>query len=162
MESSLDRSRSGETGSPRRRSPRGAIRLFGTVLAIMAMVAFGSRQLHPSAAASIGAVAYCVTSDGAPAGAGLHTALYTTGDVTLQLYDTGRTDFSGCGVFNYVPAGQSFFVAAWSDDGERAGISTWFRSDAMVVVPPFELNAQTSPHDEWMSVFQAQAYVHAE
>lgn len=137
-----------------------SLRLALTVLAIAAAMIFGARKLHPSAAANIGSVAYCVTSEGAPAVAGLNAALYTVDEGQLALYDSGNTDHNGCGVFNYVPVGQPAYIVTWSDDGLQAGNSSWFRSDAMVVAPVIELHPSTGETSAWMGVFAAQALAH--
>jgi hypothetical protein len=134
-----------------------AVRLVAAVLVFVAIVAFGSRHPAPSAASNVGSVAYCVTSDGAPAASGLHTALYTVGDTQLELYTTGLTGYHGCGVFNYVPVDEVFFVSAWSEDGAQVGNSNWFQADAMTVAPAIALMSQPAPSSDSMGPFQSQA-----
>lgn len=157
MEADLGPPRSNGSGARSLLRGKGALRLFVSVLAIAAILACGVRRPTPSAAADIGAVAYCVTDNGSAA-AGMHTALYTLGEAELDLYATGTTDRGGCGVFNYVPVDQSFFITAWSEDGRRAGNSSWFSSDAMIVAPTVELYSPSAQPSSWMGVYQAQAY----
>src|SRR5215218_10174487 len=112
METNLDLLRTVDAKAPKGTHQVSTLRLFAAVVAIAAMVAFGMRLNHSNAAATVGAVAYCVTTDDSPAGAGLETGLYTFGANQLSRYTAGVTDHNGCGVFNYVPIGQVFFVSA--------------------------------------------------
>ena len=121
METNLDLLRTVNPKAPQGTSSVSTLRLFTVVLAIAALVAFGVRYESSNAAVTVGAVAYCVTSDGSPADAGLQTGLYTFGDNQLNSYASGVTDHNGCGVFNFVPVGQIFFISAWSDDGAQVG-----------------------------------------
>ena len=140
METNLDLLRTVDTKPPKESSQGSTLRLFAAVLAIAAMVAFGMRLNDSHAAATVGSVAYCVTTDGSPASAGLETGLYTFGASQLSRYTAGATDHNGCGVFNYVPIGQIFFISAWSDDGAQIGNSEWFEVDAMTIAPTVQLD----------------------
>lgn len=141
METNLDLLRTIDTGAPAPQRPFRTLHLAIALLIVAAALAFTMRPVHQSSAsANIGAVAYCVTSDGSPAQSGLHTALYTAGTTGLELYDAGSTDHNGCGVFNYVPVDEIFFVTAWSSDGVQVGNSSWFESGAMVVAPTVQLD----------------------
>lgn len=140
METNLDLLRTVDTRSPGGPGRVSTLRLITIVLAIAALVAFGVRHEDSNAAATVGAVAYCVTSDGSAADAGLKTGLYTYTANQLSRYSAGVTDHNGCGVFNFVPIGQIFFVSAWSDDGNQVGNSPWFQADAMTVAPTVQLD----------------------
>jgi hypothetical protein len=140
METNLDLLRTVETKTPKGSNQVSTLRLFAAVLAIAALVAFGMRHENSNAAATVGSVAYCVTTDGSAADAGLQTGLYTFGANQLSRYSAGETDHNGCGVFNFVPVGQLFFVSAWSDDGTQIGNSSWFESDAMTIAPTVQLD----------------------
>lgn len=140
METNLDLLRTVDTKPPKAPSQGSTLRLFAVALAIVAMAAFGMRLNDSNAAATVGAVAYCVTTDDSPASAGLQTGLYTFGSSQLNRYAAGATDHNGCGVFNYVPIGQIFFISAWSDDGTQVGNSQWFEVDAMTVAPTVQLD----------------------
>lgn len=145
METNLDLLRTVDTEPRNGTGQVSTIRLFAVVLAIAALVAFGMRIGGSNAAATntvatVGAVAYCVTMDGSPASAGLETGLYTFGASQLSRYAGGATDHNGCGVFNFVPVGQIFFISAWSDDGTQVGNSSWFEADAMTIAPTVQLD----------------------
>lgn len=140
MKTNLDLLRAVDVDPSREVPPVSKLRLFTVVLAIAALVAFGVRHEHSNAAATVGAVAYCVTTDESPTGAGLQTGLYTFGANQLSRYASGVTDHNGCGVFNFVPIGQNFFVSAWSDDGSQIGNSRWFQTDAMTIAPTVQLD----------------------
>jgi hypothetical protein len=119
------------------------LRLIALAVAISALAAFSARLDHSSAAnaaGQAGSVAYCVTMDGSPANAGLKTGLYTAGTDQLSRYAAGATDYNGCGVFNFVPVGQVFFISAWASDGEQVGNSVWFEAGAMTVAPTVQLD----------------------
>ena len=145
METNLDLLRTVQTNPRNGPEQVSTVRLFAVVMAIAALVAFGMRlegsnTASAKAVATVGAVAYCVTVDGSPADAGLETGLYTFGANQLSRYAAGTTDYNGCGVFNYVPVGQIFFVSAWSDDGTQVGNSSWFEADAMTIAPTVQLD----------------------
>lgn len=139
------RCRHGSAGAPVRwwQPPADAVRWFGVALAVAVLAAASMVLPQASSAnstATIGAVAYCVTTDGSPADAGLHAALYTLGSDELLAYATGTTDANGCGVFNYVPVDTLFFMVVWSADGQRVGNGDWFESGAMTIAPTVELD----------------------
>jgi hypothetical protein len=140
METNLDLLRTVEPKVPNGTNTASTLRLFAAVLAIAAMVAFGMRLNDSHAAATVGSVAYCVTTDGSPASAGLKTGLYTFDTNQLSRYSGGVTDHNGCGVYNFVPIGQIFFVRVWSDDGTQVGNSQWFQADAMTIAPTVQLD----------------------
>ena len=140
METNLDLLRVGDANVPKGPTQTSTLRLLSVVLAIAVIVAIGARLNHSDAAAEVGAVAYCVTTDGSPASAGLRTGLYTVGDDQLSRYSAGVTDHNGCGVFNFVPVDTLFFVSAWSADGQQMGNGAWFESDAMTIAPTVQLD----------------------
>jgi hypothetical protein len=117
-----------------------ALRVLGVALALTVLVAVGMRAPHAHAAAAVGAIGYCVTTDGSPADAGLRSGLYTLGDGQLVEYASGTTSASGCGVFNYVPMGEIYFISVWSEDERQAGNSSWFEVDAMTIAPTIQLD----------------------
>jgi hypothetical protein len=140
METNLDLLRTVDTNPRKETSRVGTLLLFAGAMAMVAAVMLGMRLNHSNAAATVGSVAYCVTTDGSPANAGLQTGLYTFGSSQLSRYTAGVTDHNGCGVFNYVPVGQVFFISAWSEDGSQLGNSSWFETDAMTVAPTVRLD----------------------
>lgn len=140
METNLDLLHAVERKSPQGAASVSNLRLVAVVLSLAALVVFGMRFEHSDAAVTVGAVAYCVTTDGSPADEGLQTGLYTFGNSQLSRYSAGATDHNGCGVFNYVPIGQVFFVSVWSDDGTQVGNSSWFESGAMTIAPTVQLD----------------------
>jgi hypothetical protein len=139
MEANFDLLRNVDTGQPR----VSFARLSVVVLAIAALLAVGLRLETSNAAnasVGVGSVAYCVTMEGQPADAGLKAGLYSVGDNQLSRYASGATDHNGCGVFNYVPVGENFFVSVWSSDGTEVGNSAWFEADAMTIAPTVQLD----------------------
>lgn len=143
METNLDLLRTVDTSLPSGQPRMSLARLSVVVLAIAALLSFGLRFDSTNAASAstgVGSVAYCVTMDGSPADSGLETGLYTFGDSQLSRYAGGATDHNGCGVFNYVPVGEIFFVSVWSSDGTQVGNSDWFEADAMTIAPTILLD----------------------
>jgi hypothetical protein len=117
-----------------------ALRVLGVALALTVLVTAGMRAPHANAMIGVGAVSYCVTTDQSPADAGLRTGLYTVGSDELYEYASGTTDVNGCGVFNYVTAGDIYFISVWSEDQQLVANSSWFETDAMTVAPPISLD----------------------
>ena len=75
-----------------------------------------------------------------------------------MIHDTA--DASGCGVFDYIPVGQPFFIAAWSQDGRLVGTSAWFQLDGTGVAPQIELSAPGGDPSDWIWVYASQAFNH--
>lgn len=146
-------------GSAMVRVTRGAGRLLG-VAVIVAAMALGAKTLDAQAMVGIATVVYCVTDDGAPPVDTVQTAMYHLGESGLELFATGKTDASGCGMFDNLPFGRPYVITAWTVDGLLVGNSEWIYDDPMRAAPRIELTAPGDDQRVWLETFAAQGFGH--